>query len=172
MKSPGSNGLVMTIASDDEIEPEEASDSESEQLPAVAAAAKSTVALSKAGKKRQRQKAAARAMEKKKGNDGLVDPTFSFDVDGGGVVAGGQQTAVKGWDFKSESWQLELELALMLLWLLLYVPPLKRLRLSGHVMWARGVASCCIMLDRLSIVYFIYIIQQIHHTAELHGYVQ
>lgn len=107
MKRPGSGGLVMTIASDDEIEPEEASDSESEQLPSAAGGggvAKPAVALTKAGKKRQRQKAAARATEKKKGNDGLVDPTFSFDVDGSGGVAGaeGQQTAVKGWDFKSE----------------------------------------------------------------------
>lgn len=86
-------GLVMTIASDDEIEPEEDSDSETE-LPAAKPAA-----LTKASKKRQRQKAAAGARGKK--GDGLVDPTFSFDVESGNLGVAETQ-AVKGWDFKSE----------------------------------------------------------------------
>lgn len=88
----------MTIASDDEIEPEEASDSEDEL---AAAAAAKPAALTKAGKKRQRQKAAAGAAGGKKG-DGLVDPSFSFDVESSNLGIAETQ-AVKGWDFKSES---------------------------------------------------------------------
>lgn len=105
MKKPGdtaaagSRGLVMTIASDDEIEAEEGSDSESEL--ATTTIAKPAAALTKAGKKRQRQKAAARAGEKK--GDGLVDPTFSFDVESSSSLGVAERQAVKGWDFKSES---------------------------------------------------------------------
>lgn len=98
MKKP-KGGLVMTIASDDEVEPEEETDSESE-LAANGAAAK-PVPLTKAGKKRQRQKAAAAGKKGEKG-DGLVDPTFSFDVDSSNLGVAERQ-AVKGWDFKSES---------------------------------------------------------------------
>lgn len=91
------DGLMMTIASDDEIEAEE--DSETEAAAAAvtaAAAAAARPALTKAGKKRQRQKAVARV---KKGIE-VVDPTFSFDVDVSLGVA--ERQAVRGWDFKSE----------------------------------------------------------------------
>lgn len=89
----------MTIASDDEIEPEEDSESESEL--AAAAAAPKPAALTKAGKKRQRQKAATGAGVGGKKGDGLVDPTFSFDVESSNLGIAERQ-AVKGWDFKSE----------------------------------------------------------------------
>lgn len=96
MKKPG---LVMTIASDDEIEPEEDTDSESE-LAAAAAAKKPAAALTKAGKKRQRQKAAAAGSSKGQKGDGLVDPAFRFEVESNLGIA--ERQAVKGWDFKSE----------------------------------------------------------------------
>lgn len=91
------DGLMMTIASDDEIEAEE--DSETEAAAAAvttAAAAAARPALTKAGKKRQRQKAVARV----KKNIEVVDPSFSFDVDVSLGVA--ERQAVRGWDFKSE----------------------------------------------------------------------
>eukprot|EP00752_Nemacystus_decipiens_P008413 g7522.t1 len=95
MKSRG--GLVMTIASDDEIEPEEDSDSERElAAPATAKPAP----LTKSGKKRQRQKEAAGVGGGAKKGDGLVDPSFSFDVESGNPGIAETQ-AVKGWDFKS-----------------------------------------------------------------------
>lgn len=92
----------MTIASDDEIEPEDDSDNSESELAAPAAAAAKPAPLTKAGKKRQRQKAAAGAgaAGAKKG-DGLVDPTFSFDV-GSSNLGIAETQAVKGWDFKSE----------------------------------------------------------------------
>lgn len=90
----------MTIASDDEIEPEAESDSDSEVAASAASAAFKPAALTKAGKKRQRKKAAA-ATGLKKGDD-LVDPTFSFDV-GSSNLGVAETQAVKGWDFKSES---------------------------------------------------------------------
>ena len=88
----------MTIASDDEIEPEEDSDSESE----VAAAAAKPAPLTKSGKKRQRQKAAAAGAGAGKGRkgDGLVDPSFCFEVESNLGIA--ERQAVRGWDFKSE----------------------------------------------------------------------
>ncbi|CAM9971228.1 unnamed protein product [Scytosiphon promiscuus] len=95
MKKPRA-GLVMTIASDDEIEPEEQTDSESE-LAAATPAAK-PVPLTKAGKKRQRQKAAAGKKGQKE--EGPVDPTFFFDVESSNLGVAERQ-AVKGWDFKS-----------------------------------------------------------------------
>ncbi len=88
----------MTIASDDEIEPEEDTDSESEL--AAAAAKKPAAALTKSGKKRQRQKAAAAGASKGQKGDGLVDPAFRFEVESNLGIA--ERQAVKGWDFKSE----------------------------------------------------------------------
>ena len=90
----------MTIASDDEIEPDEDSESESE-LAAAAAVKPKPAPLTKAGKKRQRQKAAAGAAAGAQKGDGLLDPTFSFDV-GSSNLGVAETQAVKGWDFKSE----------------------------------------------------------------------
>lgn len=90
----------MTIASDDEIEPEADTDEDSKsEAPAVAKPA--AAPLTKSGRKRQRQKAAAAAGAGWKGGEGAVDPTFSFDVDSGNLGIAERQ-AVKGWDFKSE----------------------------------------------------------------------
>lgn len=89
----------MTIASDDEIEPEEDIDSDSDL---AAAAATKPAPLTKAGKKRQRQKAAAGAGAAGKKGGGLLDPTFSFDAESSNLGVAEMQ-AVKGWDFKSES---------------------------------------------------------------------
>lgn len=90
------NGLMMTIASDDEVEPEEESDSESEIATPASTAVKP--ALTKAGKKRQRQKVVKKA--KALHAEGPLDPTFSFDVDSSLGIAEIQPT--RGWDFKSE----------------------------------------------------------------------
>lgn len=112
----------MTIASDDEIEPED-TDSDSEL-----AAPPKPAPLTKAGKKRQRQKAAAKAgagATAKKG-DGLVDPTFSFDAESSNLGVAETQ-AVKGWDFKSES------LPSLLAWL-------------GLICW-RSVVPVCVCID-------------------------
>lgn len=90
------DGLMMTIASDDEVEAEDDSETEAAAAAVTAAAeAAARPALTKAGKKRQRQKAVARV---KKGIE--VDPSFSFDVDVSLGLA--ERQAVRGWDFKSE----------------------------------------------------------------------
>ncbi|CAM9266134.1 unnamed protein product, partial [Laminaria digitata] len=89
------DGLMMTIASDDEVEAEDDSETEAAAAAVTAAAeAAARPALTKAGKKRQRQKAVARV---KKGIE--VDPSFSFDVDVSLGLA--ERQAVRGWDFKS-----------------------------------------------------------------------
>lgn len=82
----------MTIASDDEVEQEEDTGSESEGGASTVAVKPTT----KSGKKRQRQQRA-------KKREGPVDPGFCFDVESSLGVAESQ--AVRGWDFKSE-WRL------------------------------------------------------------------
>ena len=89
------SGLMMTIASDEEIEAEEDTDSggESEQQPGTLP----KTAPTNAGNKRGRPKKGRGSVEKKHAE---VDPGFSFDVDSSLGIAESQ--AIKGWDFKSE----------------------------------------------------------------------
>lgn len=90
------DGLIMTIASDDEVEAEDDSETEAAAAAATAAAAAAArPALTKAGKKRQRQKAVARVKKSI-----ALDPSFSFDADVSLGLA--ERQAVRGWDFKSE----------------------------------------------------------------------
>lgn len=86
--------LVMTIASDEEIEADDDSESENE-LP-VNSTAKGS------GKKRQRSDAnsSRTGRGKQEDADGPLDPTFSFDLESRLGLAESQ--SMNGWDFKSE----------------------------------------------------------------------
>lgn len=83
---------IMTIASDEEVDPETDSETESTgSPPPLSVSAKKSGA--KGGKKRPRQDG--------KGGGAVVDPTFSFDADSSTLGLGNIQ-ATRGWDFKSE----------------------------------------------------------------------
>lgn len=96
--------LVMTIASDDEVEPESESDNElSSPLPQQP----SRGAVG-GGKKRKRQ------VQSGDGGGGLsVDPSFSFDADSARLGIAERQ-AVRGWDFKSECLRMCCSMVVML----------------------------------------------------------
>lgn len=85
------HGLVMTIASDDEVElePDDTASDSSETN-------SSAPAESRRSKKRQRSVSGRSTMR-----DAPLDPKFSFDADSSSLAVSGIEPA-RGWDFKSE----------------------------------------------------------------------
>lgn len=89
---------MMTIASDEEVELEEETDSDGDLDERSTSAVGAKPVLTKAGKKRQRQKAAKAGSKEEQGP---VDPSFSFDVESSLGIA--ERQAMRGWDFKSKT---------------------------------------------------------------------
>lgn len=94
--STNTRSLVMTIASDDEIEPEEHEESDGE----VQGPSKQQLVLSSKANGKKRQRPAGAKGKDKQGRDGPVDPSFCFDAESSLGIAESQ--AMRGWDFKSE----------------------------------------------------------------------